>query len=229
LAYLVGEAELPERAVSLPPSLGPIFAQCDPIGALTWGFLAVVLTVFVIDLVDTAGTLLGLALKADMLDERGNLPEIEKPMLCDALATVVAAVCGTTTAGVYLESATGIQAGARSGLAAVVTGLLFLLTLFFAPLFQTIPACAYGPAVIIVGMLMLTPITKARLSDLTETIPIFTIVALMSFTSNLGIGLTAGFVVYPLMKVLAGKAREIQPGLWVLGGLSLLFFVFYPY
>ena len=229
LAFIFGVAELPDRWVSLPPSLGPIFAQVDITGALTWGFFAVILTVFVMDFVDTTGTLLGLSLKAKLLDEKGELPEIEKPFLCDALATVVGAVLGTTTAGVYLESATGIEAGGRSGLTAVVTGLLFLLTLFLTPFFSVIPGCAYGPALIVVGMLMLSPIAHAKFDDLTEVIPLFCIIALMSFTYNLGIGMTAGFVVYPLMKTLAGRIREVPAGLWVLAGLSLLFFIFYPY
>jgi AGZA family xanthine/uracil permease-like MFS transporter len=229
LAFLAGEAELPKQWVSLPPSLSPIFAKLDIFGALHWGFLAVVLTLLVMGFVDTAGTLIGLSYKAGLLDEHGNLPEIEKPMLCDAVSTVVAAVFGTTIAGAYIESATGIEAGGKSGLTSVVTAFLFLMALFLAPFFAVIPACAYGPALIIVGMLMFSPIAKIKFNDLTEVIPIFCIIALMSFTYNLGIGMTAGFVVYPLLKVLSGKVKEVPPGLWVLGAISLLFFVFYPY
>jgi AGZA family xanthine/uracil permease-like MFS transporter len=191
LAFATGVSNLPEKIVSMPPSLGPIFAQLDIAAALTWGFFAVILTVFVMDFVDTTGTLLGLSFKANLLDENGNLPEIEKPMLCDAIATVFASICGTTTAGVFIESATGIQAGARSGLASVVTALLFLVTLFLAPVFGAIPACAYGPALIVVGMLMLSPIARVDFNDLTEVIPIFSVIALMSLTYNLGIGMTA--------------------------------------
>ncbi|MFQ6007438.1 MAG: NCS2 family permease [Candidatus Zixiibacteriota bacterium] len=229
LAFLTGEAELPKQWISLPPSLSPIFAKLDIFGALHWGFLAVVLTLLVMGFVDTAGTLIGLSYKAGLLDEHGNLPEIEKPMLCDAVSTVVAAVFGTTIAGAYIESATGIEAGGRSGLTSVVTAFLFLLALFLAPFFSVIPACAYGPALIIVGMLMFAPIARVKFDDLTEVIPIFCIIALMSFTYNLGIGMTAGFVVYPLLKVLSGRIKEVPPGLWVLGAISLLFFVFYPY
>ncbi len=229
LSFVFGIAELPSGWISLPPSLGPVFAQLDISGALSWGFFAVILTIFVMDFVDTTGTLLGLSIKADLLDENGNLPEIEKPMLCDALATTVAAVLGTSTSGVFIESATGIEAGGRSGLTAIVTAFLFLLTLFLAPFFSAIPGCAYGPALIIVGMLMLSPISRVNFNDLTEVIPIFSVIALMSFTYNLGIGMTAGFVVYPLMKLLSGRIREVPPGLWPLTGLSLLFFIFYPY
>jgi AGZA family xanthine/uracil permease-like MFS transporter len=229
LSFVTGVADLPGRWVSMPPSLAPTFGQLDILGALNWGFFAVILTVLVMDFVDTIGTLLGLSFKAGLLDEQGNLPEVEKPMLSDALATVVAAVLGTTTTGAYIESATGIQAGGKSGLTSVVTASLFLLALFFAPFFSAIPTCAYGPALIIVGMLMLTPIARVKFDDLTEVIPIFCIIALMSFTYNLGIGMTAGFVVYPLLKLLSGRVREVPAGLWVLGAISILFFIFYPY
>jgi len=228
-AFFTKIAQLPEEWVSMPPSLSPIFVKLDILGALQWGFFAVILTVLVMDFVDTTGTLIGLSFKAGLLDEHGNLPEVEKPMLCDAVATVIGALLGTTTTGTYIESATGIEAGGKSGLTSVVTAFLFLLALFFAPFFAVIPPCAYGPALIIVGTLMLSPIVKVKFNDLTEVIPIFCIISLMSFTYNLGIGMTAGFVVYPLLKLLSGRGREVPAGLWVLGVISLLFFVFYPY
>ncbi|NOY78484.1 MAG: NCS2 family permease [Calditrichaeota bacterium] len=229
LSFPLGVANLPKQWVSLPPSLGPIFLKLDIWGALSWGFFAVMLVVFVMDFVDTLGTLIGVSFKAGLLDENGNLPEIEKPMLCDALATVVGALLGTTTTGTYIESATGIEAGGRSGLTAVVVALLFLLALFFAPFLTAVPAAAYGPALIIVGVLMLSPITQIKFSDLTEAIPAFSTIVLMSFTYNLGIGMTAGFVLYPLVKIVSGRTKEIPGGLWVLAGFSLLFYIFYPY
>ncbi len=229
IAFVAGVAEAPAKIVSSPPSLEPIFLKLDLRGAFQWGFFSVILTVFVLDFVDTTGTLLGLALKSNLLDENGNLPEIERPMMCDASSTVVAAALGTSTAGVFLESATGIEAGGRSGFASVVTALLFLLALFLEPLFTSVPACAYGPALIFVGLLMMTPITKLNFDDLTESIPAFSVIILMSFTYNPGIGITAGFVTYPLVKLFSGKWRVIHPGMWVLGALSALFFVFYPY
>jgi len=229
LAFVTKTAPLPDALVGMPPSLAPTFLQLDIIGSLTWGFFAVILTVLVMDFVDTMGTLIGLAYKAEMLDETGNIPDIEKPMLCDALATVAASLLGTTTAGAYIESATGIEVGGRSGLTAVFVAFFFLLTLFLAPLFIAVPSCAYGPSLVIVGMLMFSPIVNLKFDDLTEVIPAFTIIALMSFTYNLGIGITASFIIYPLMKIVAGRHREIHPGLWILAALSTLFFVFYPY
>jgi AGZA family xanthine/uracil permease-like MFS transporter len=229
LAIITNVIDLPQKWVSMPPDISPILFKLDIRGALTWGFFSVILTVFVMDFVDTMGTLIGVSYKAGLLDEHGRLPEIEKPMMCDAVSMMVGALLGTTTPGAYIESAAGIEAGGKSGLTAVVTAIMFLAALFFAPFFSIIPACAYGPALIIVGLLMLSTITKAKLDDMTEAVPAFSIIALMSFTYNIGIGMTAGFVLYPLTKLMAGRAREVTPGLWILGALSLCFFVFYPY
>ncbi|MFZ5979261.1 MAG: NCS2 family permease [Candidatus Zixiibacteriota bacterium] len=229
LAFISGLVEPPSQWVSLPPDIGPIFLELDILGALHWGFFAVILTVLVADFIDTLGTLMGVSYIAGFLDKDGNLPQIEKPMLCDALATVVGALLGTTTSGTFLESAAGIKAGGKSGLTSVVTAFLFLTALFFAPFFSIIPTCAYGPALIVVGMLMITAIRAVKFSDMTETVPVFGMIIMMSFTYNLAIGLTAGFLLYPLMKLIAGRYHEISFGLWVLGAFSLLFFIFYPY
>lgn len=229
IGFIFGVSPLPERWVSMPPDLSPIFLELDIAGALSWGFFAVILTVLVMDFVDTMGTLIGLSYKAGLLDEKGNLPEIEKPFLCDALATVIAACLGTTTTGAYLESAAGIEAGGKSGLTSVVTAFMFLIALFLAPFFTAIPPYAYGSALMIVGLLMITPINKFDFSDLPEAIPVFVTIVFMCFTYNLGIGLTAGFVVYPLMKVVTGKFEEVAPGMWVMFLFSVLFYIFYPY
>jgi len=226
---LIGKVNLPESIVSTPPSIMPILGKLQFSGLVSVKAFPVILTMFVMIFVDTMGTLIGLSMKAGLLDGKGNLPEIEKPMLCDSLSTMAGAVLGTTTSGAYIESAAGIEAGGRTGLASVVTALLFLAALFFAPLFTVVPPYAYGPALIIVGMLMLSPIKHLEFGDLTEVMPVFTIIVLMSFTYNIGIGMTAGFVVHPLIKTLAGRSREVPAGLWVLGGMSLLFFAFYPY
>lgn len=229
IAFVMKLLPVPDTWVSMPPDVTPIFLKLDIAGALSWGFFAVILTVFVMDFVDTMGTLIGLSYRAKLTDEHGNLPEIEKPMLCDSLATVVASLLGTTTTGTYIESATGIESGGKSGLTSVVTAFLFLTALFFAPFFTAIPAYAYGPALIIAGMLMLSPVKQIKFDDLTEVVPAFSIIILMSFTYNIGVGMTAGFVVYPLVKLLAGRVKEVPAGLWVLSALSLLFFMFYPY
>ncbi len=229
VAFLSRVAPPPHTLVSMPPSVMPIVWKLDFKGALTWGAFPVVLTVFIMAFVDTMGTLIGLSARAGFLDADGRLPQIERPMLVDALATCFSPAIGTTTSGAFVESATGIEAGGRTGLTVIVTGICFLLTLFFAPLVGSIPPQAYGPALIIVGLFMLSPITRIHFEDFTESIPAFATVMLMSFTFNIAIGISAGFVLYPICKIVAGRVRELKPGLWVLAALSLLFFVFYPY
>ena len=229
IGFIIGVGTVPSQVVSMPPSLAPIFLQLDIFGALTWGFFAVILTMFTMDFLDTVGTLIGVSARANLLDKDGNLPEVEKPMLADALATVAGALLGTTTTGTFIESAAGVEEGGKTGLTAVVVGLLFLLGLFFAPFFSAIPMAATAPALIIVGFLMVSPIAKIDYSDYSEVIPAFGVIALMSFTYNIGVGLCGGFVLYPLCKIFAGKAKAIHPAAWVLFGLCLLFFIFYPY
>ena len=229
ISFFMKATPLPDEWISMPPSIEPILFNLDIVGALSWGFLSVILTVFVMDFVDTMGTILGVSYRGGLLDENGNLPDIEKPMLCDSLATIVGSLMGTTTTGTFIESAVGIEAGGRTGFTSVVTAFMFLLALFFAPFFTVIPACAYGPALIIVGMLMFSPVAKINFDDLTEVIPIFSIIILMSFTYNLGIGMTASFIVYSLIKTISGRINEVSLGVWVLCAVSILFFVFFPY
>ena len=228
-AFALKVAPPPHAWLSLPPSLAPVLFKLDLKEAWSWGFFPVVLTIFVMAFVDTMGTLIGVSARAGFLDDQGNLPQIERPMIADALSTTFAALVGTTTSGAFIESATGVEAGGRTGLTAVVTAICFAGALFFSPFVAAIPPQAYGPALIVVGLLMLAPITKIRFDDFTELIPAFAVVALMSFTYNIGVGITAGFVLYPFCKLVAGRVGEVKAGLWVLAGLSLLFFIFYPY
>jgi AGZA family xanthine/uracil permease-like MFS transporter len=229
VAFIARTAPAPSHFVSLPPSLKPILWQLDFHGVISWSAFPVVLTLFIMAFVDTMGTLIGLSARAGFLDKDGNLPQIERPMLVDALTTCVAPAIGTTTSGAFVESATGIEAGGRTGLTALVAAGCFALTLFFAPFVASIPPQAYGPALIIVGLFMLEPITRIDFRDYTESIPAFAVVTLMSFTFNIVVGMMAGFVLYPLCKLVAGKIKQVKPGLWVLTAFSLLFFIFYPY
>jgi adenine/guanine/hypoxanthine permease len=229
LAFLTGVTPLPEGVVSLPPSLAPTFLELELRGLFTWTMFPIVLTIFVIVFADTMATLIGVSARAGFLDENGELPQIERPMLADALSTMFAPVVGTTTSGAFIESAAGVEAGGRTGFTSLVTAACFAAALFFAPVATAIPPQAYGPALVAVGLLMLSPINRIDFGDLSELIPAFGVVALMSFTFNVAVGLTAGFVLYPLCKLAAGRAREVRAGMWVLGGLSLLFFIFYPY
>ncbi len=228
-AFVTGIAPAPGRWIGMPPNPAPIMFKADLSAALDPRFVGVLLSAFVMALIDTMGSLIGVSSRAGFLDERGNLPRIGQPMLCDALATVFAALAGTTTAGAYIESAAGVQAGGRTGLTAVFVAGLFVVSLFFAPIVTALPAAAYGPALVIVGSMMMAPIAKIDFDDPTELIPAFVVVALMSFTYNIGVGITGGLVLYPIFKLIAGRANEVKPGLWALAAISALFFIFYPY
>jgi AGZA family xanthine/uracil permease-like MFS transporter len=219
----------PEQLVAFRWDLSEIAFKIDFGAVLTFGFLQVVLVVFILDFVDTMGTLIGASARAGFLDENGNLPHIEKPMMADALATVFGSLMGTTTTGTYIESCAGIEEGGRTGLTSIVVTILFLCALFFGPFLTAVPAFAYGPALMIVGVFMIAPISRLKFDDMTELIPAFFTIVLMSFTYNIGIGMTAGFVMYPFFKLISGRAKEVPVGLWVLGALSLAFYILYPY
>lgn len=227
-SILLGITPLPERYVSLPPSLEPILFKLDIAGALTPHFFPVVMVIFIMAFLDTIGTLIGLSMRADLLDEHGNLPEIERPMLADALATMAAPLLGTTTTGAYIESAAGIEEGGRTGFSALVVAGLFALSLFFAPLFTIVPPHAYGIALIVIGSFMIRPISHLNFDDFTELVPAFLTIVLMIFTYNIGVGMTAGMITHVLLKVCTGRSGEVKPGMWVLALLSVSLFVFMP-
>jgi len=228
LSIALGVTPMPAEFVSLPPDLSPILFQLDIGSAFEIRFFPVVLTIFIMAFLDTVGTLIGLSMRADLLDENGNLPEIEKPMLADALATTVAPLLGTTTTGAYIESAAGIEEGGRTGFTALVVAGLFLLSLFFAPLFTIVPAHAYGIALIVIGSFMIEPIKRIDFDDFTELVPAFLTIVLMIFTYNIGVGMSTGLLTYPLLKTAAGRGREVSAGMWVLALLAVSLFVFFP-
>jgi len=228
-AFAAGVAKLPDRVVSLPPSIEPTLFKFDFSQVLTAGFLPVLLTLFLMDFLDMMGSLIGCSSLAGFLDEKGNLPNAQRPLFVDSFSSVFGACVGTTTAGTYIESAAGIQEGGRTGLTALTTAVLFALSLFLAPFLAAVPPQAYGPALVIVGMLMLCPVTKMNFDDYTELVPAFMIIALISFTYNIGVGMIAGFAVYPLGKLVTRRTKDVSAGMWILFVLSLLFFAFYKY
>jgi AGZA family xanthine/uracil permease-like MFS transporter len=227
--FALGLIPPPARIFSLPPDLSPLFLKLDIAGAFTWGFVGVIMSVLVLDFADTMGTLIGLSARAGLLDENGNLPEIEKPMLVDALSTTVAALFGTTTAGVFIESASGIEQGGKTGFTALVVAGLFLLALFFAPILTIVPPQAYGPVLVLVGMFMMESAGHFDFNDYTELLPAFLTIVMMLFTFNIGVGITMGFISWVIIKVLAGRGREINSGMAALAILSATFYIFYPY
>jgi AGZA family xanthine/uracil permease-like MFS transporter len=229
ISMIVGLTPLPKQITGLPSSLAPVFGQLDIAGALSPKAWPVVLIVFVMAFVDTIGTLIGLSARAGFLDEKGNLPDIERPMLADALSNLAAPLLGTTTTGAYIESASGIEEGGKTGFTALVVAVLFLLSLFLSPLLTIVPPHAYGPVLIIIGSFMIKPVASLDFDDYTELIPAFLTITLISFTYNIGVGMTAGILTYPILKTVAGRRSEVPPALWILAGLSLLFYLSYPY
>ncbi len=229
LSFLLGITPAPESFVSLPPSPGPIMLQADVAGALSPKNLSIAFIIFIMAFVDTVGTLIGLSARGGFLDRHGNLPSIEQPMLADAVANLVAPMLGTTTTGAYIESAAGIEEGGRTGFTSIVVAGLFLLALFFEPVLTVVPPHAFGPALIVIGILMINPIRSIDFSDYTELIPAFLTVVLMIFTYNIGVGMTAGLLAWPLLKTLDNRFREVPAGMWIFAALSALFYLFYPY
>ena len=215
---LFGVAKLPSAIVALPYDISPIAFELDVVSVLRLSFLPILLTLFVMALLDTLGTLVALDVKGDL----------KRPMIVDALSCMFGGLAGTSTSGAYIESSTGIREGARTGLASVVTAALFGLSLFFIPLFEPMQSLqyAYAPALLIVGMLMLSSAAKIDYADLTELVPAFLTIVVMVFTYNIANGLTAGLVIYPIMKVVAGRVREVRPGMIVLALLCALYYVF---
>jgi adenine/guanine/hypoxanthine permease len=232
LGYALGLGEAPRALAALPFkgefSLAPIALKLDIAGVLRLSFLPVLLTLFLMGFLDTLGTLVGVGAAGGMLDEKGNFPDLEKPMMVDAATCVFSALAGTSTSGAYIESATGIREGARTGLAAVTTAVLFAACLFFIPLVAPLQHLryAYGPALIAVGVLMLGSIRHIDFGDMTELVPAFVTITVMVFTYNIANGLTAGLVLWPFFKAVTGRFKEIKAGPVVLGLLCLVYFVF---
>jgi AGZA family xanthine/uracil permease-like MFS transporter len=224
-AYLTGVARPPEALLALPDP-GGTFLQMDVRGALGLGLLHVVFVFFFVDLFDTVGTIVGLGHQAGFLTPEGDLPKAQRALLTDSIATIVGAVLGTSTVTAYIESATGVAEGGRTGLTAVTVGVLFLLAVFFSPLAAGIPAIATAPALIVVGSLMLRGALEVKWEDATEAIPAFLTMVGMPLTFSIANGLALGFVTYPLIKLLAGRGREVSPLVYV---LAALFVVRYAY
>ena len=232
LGYSLGFGQAPQAVAGLPfvgeYSLSPIAGQLDIRGVLQLSFLPILLTLFLMGFLDTLGTLVGVGAAGRMLDAKGNFPQVERPMLVDALSCMFGSVVGTSTSGAYIESATGIREGARTGLAAITTAALFGVSLFFIPLVQPLQqlSYAYGPALIVVGMTMLGSAARIDFDDLTESVPAFATLAMIVFTYNIANGITAGLILSPVLKLLSGRVRELRVGSVMLGLACLVYYVF---
>lgn len=226
------------KIISAPPSLAPTFFAFDFKGLLGLGeagivgaitsLVMVVLTFSLVDLFDTIGTLVGTAQKAKMLDKKGRVKNMNKALLSDALATTVGSALGTSTVVTYVESTSGISEGGRTGLTSFTTAILFVLAMFCGGLVGVVPAEATAPALIIVGVLMMGAVTKINFDDFTEAMPAFFTIAIMPFSYSIANGIAAGIIVYPILKVMTGRSKEVNPIVYVLAVLFILRFAILP-
>lgn len=227
LGIILGDVSLPEKLISLPTSPMQSLFQTDFTGLLNKDFIPIFFVIFLLVNIDTAGALIGLSYKTENSDN--NEHDNKKAMIADSVAVVIAPLMGTTTPGAYLDSMTGINAGGRTGLTAITVGILFLLGLLFTPLIMIIPPYAYAPALLYVGILMTTVIVRTDFDDISEFAPIIFTICAMIYTYNIGSGIIAGFIIYPLTKLLCGQKNRTNLITWILFVLSVIYFVIYPY
>lgn len=216
-----------DGVISTPPSVAPIFLQFEWSHVLSWDMVIMVITFLFVDLFNTIGTVIAVALKADMIDKDGKVDGVGRMLMADAVATTAGACLGTSTTTTYVESAAGVTMGGRTGLTAFVVAVCFALSLFLAPLFLAIPSAATGPALVIVGVMMCTTITKVEWEDYSEAIPAFVTILLMPLSYSISDGILLGIITYVLMKVSLGMKgiRQISPTVWVLFVIFVLHYV----
>ena len=210
------------------PSLSPIFCKLDFSGIFSLNFIVILFAFLFVDLFDTIGTLIGVSAKADMLDENGKLPRIKGALMADAVATTVGAVIGTSTTTTFVESASGVSEGGRTGLTSVTTAILFGLSLFLSPIFLAIPSFATAPALVIVGLYMLTNVTNIDFNDMSEAIPCYVCIIAMPFFYSISEGISMGVITYVALNLITGKAKEKKVSIlmYVLAVLFILKYVF---
>ena len=210
------------------PSLAPIFAKLQFDGVFSLNFLVILFAFLFVDLFDTLGTLVGVSSKAGMLDENGKLPNIKGALLADAVATTAGAVLGTSTTTTFVESASGVSEGGRTGLTAVTTAILFGLSLFLSPIFLAIPSFATAPALVIVGLYMLSNVISIDFSDMSEAIPCYVCIIAMPFFYSISEGISMGIITYVAINLITGKAKEkkISALMYVLAVLFILKYIF---
>lgn len=222
----MGITKLPNAVFSMPPSISPIFLKFEWNHIFTADMFIALFTLLFMDMFDTIGTLVGVATKAGMLDEKGNVPRAKEALMSDAIGTTLGACFGTSTVCTYVESASGVAAGGKTGLTAVSTAVMFMLALFISPLFLMIPSAATAPALILVGLFMLSPIKELDLTDFTEAIPAFLTIIMMPLAYSISDGLIFGIVSYVALKVLVGKGKEVTITTYIIAALFILkFFV----
>ena len=225
LALYFDESVMFHGIVSMPPALTQVVGQVDIAGALDTALIGIIFSFLLVNLFDSSGTLLGVTDKAGFSDEKGRFPKMKQALYVDSASDVVGSYIGTSAISTYIESGAGVSVGGRTGMTAVVVGLLFLLTIFFSPLAGMVPAYATAGALVYVGILMASSLIKVQWDDLTEATPAFITAAMMPFTYSITEGIAFGFISYCVMKVGTGRWREVNAPVWVVSLLFLIKFI----
>ncbi len=210
--------------VSMPPSLAPVALQFEWTQIFTLDMLIVVFTFLFVDMFDTVGTLVGVATKAGLIDKEGRIPRVKQALLADAVGTTVGAMLGTSTVTTYIESASGVEEGGRTGLTALVVAILFFVALFFSQLFLLIPAAATAPALILVGVFMASPVKELDFADYTEAIPAFLTLIMMPLTYSISEGIVFGVLSYIILKLFTGQGKQVPTLTYIVGVFFLISF-----
>ncbi|MCT4566396.1 MAG: NCS2 family permease [Maledivibacter sp.] len=223
----MGVTHLPEglKFISAPPTLRPILFKFDFSQIFTMKMFVVLFSFLFVDMFDTVGTLIGVSTKADMLDEKGRVPRVKQALFADAVGTTVGAMLGTSTVTTYVESASGVAEGGRTGLTALSTACMFAMALFLSPLFIMIPSAATGPALILVGLFMMSPIKEINFEDFTEAIPAFLTIIMMPLAYSIAEGIVFGMISYVVLKTVTGKYKEVSPLMYILAVLFIFKFL----
>lgn len=225
LALYFDESVMFHGIVSMPPALTQVVGQVDIAGALDTALIGIIFSFLLVNLFDSSGTLLGVTDKAGFSDEKGRFPKMKQALYVDSTSAVVGSYIGTSAISTYIESGAGVSVGGRTGMTAVVVGLLFLLTIFFSPLAGMVPAYATAGALVYVGILMASSLIKVQWDDLTEATPAFITAAMMPFTYSITEGIAFGFISYCVMKLGTGRWREVNAPVWVVSLLFLIKFI----
>jgi AGZA family xanthine/uracil permease-like MFS transporter len=207
-----------------PPSLAPIFFKFDFSQVLTLDMFIILFTFLMVDMFDTVGTLIGVSTKAGLLTEDGKIPRVKQALFADAIGTTVGACLGTSTVTTYVESAAGVEEGGKTGLTALVAAILFFAALFLSPLFLMIPSAATAPALILVGLFMITPVKDIELHDMTEALPAFLTMFMMPLTYSISEGIVFGIVSYVILKACTGKAKSVPVLTYIIAAIFILKF-----
>ncbi len=225
LALIFDPAVAFHGIVSMPPSLDSVVGQVDVAGAFDLGLLGIIFSFLLVNLFDSSGTLIAVTTKAGFADKQGRFPRMKQALFVDSTAAMAGSLMGTSAVSTYIESGSGVSVGGRTGLTAVVVGVLFLLTIFFSPLASVVPAYATAGALVFVGILMASSLIEVKWDDLTEATPAFITTAMMPFTYSITEGIAFGFISYCVMKACTGRFKEINPSVAVVSILFLIKFV----